>query len=104
MSLTLSAVLLVGLLAATSSAAAGSRGCCAREAGCPEDMQQCRWMAPPACCDEPLAAVGSNAEPKPAIRVALLATAHPLEVPRSTPEQSSPSPQRVACATVVLRL
>ena len=104
MSLALTVVLVVGFVGATSSVAAGSHGCCARDAGCQEDMQHCQWMAPAACCDEPLSVAGSNAEPKQAMRLALLAAPHFSEVPRSTAEHASPSPQRVACATVVLRL
>jgi len=104
MSLTLTAVLLVGLLGATSSAAAGSHDCCARDAGCPEAMQHCQWMAPAACCDEPLSVAGSNADPKPAIKVALLATPNFLETPYSTPGHSSTSRQPFYPSTIVLRL
>lgn len=100
MSWILTTTLVVGLLAAVSSAASRPE----YPPGEDQGMQHCQWMTPAACCDQPLLVSGSNTLPKPVVTIALLAPPRSLGMAPWTPGYASTSGEPFYPRTVVLRL
>ena len=94
--------LVVGFLAAASSAAAASLGCCSLS--CPEDTGPCQRMTPAGCCESAPLASGPNGTQMPAIAVVLRSTLRASVTARSTPGHVLATLQGVCSTSLVLRL